>query len=427
MEQFTDSKTRPLVEQTYFLTELIGVKVTLAGKKIGKLNDVIIKESGSLLPVVTHIHVARPFGESAVVPWEKIGSLSLKEVTLAVDDIAPFAGEPDDKMILLKDYVLDKKAIDLDGQDMDVVYDVKLALRNNKLYVSEVDLSRYGLLRRMGLTGLANFIYNLAEGVREQTISWTYIQPLPEDIGSFRGNLQFKVVKEKLAELHPVDLADILEEMDPDQRVEVFEGLDPEQASDTLEEIDPNIQRDLVESMKVEKVAQLIDQMTTGQAADVLSILSASEANDILDLLDHDNAVKIRAIMEHHEENIMDFATQEYVSFPPSHTVERAIDEYKSIAKGKDVLNYVYILDEQKLLLGVVDIKELLLADDGTLLKDIMEEHLHTLEPDSTLKEAYEKFARYDYRAIPISDDDYIMMGCVTYRDIVGLKHLFVE
>ena len=56
-----------------------------------------------------------------------------------------------------------------------------------------------------------------------------------------------------------------------------------------------------------------------------------------------------------------------------------------------------------------------------------MEEHVHTLDPDSTLKEAYEKFARYDFRAIPISDDDYLMMGCVTYRDIVGLKHRFVE
>lgn len=88
---------------------------------------------------------------------------------------------------------------------------------------------------------------------------------------------------------------------------------------------------------------------------------------------------------------------------------------------------YIYVLDEQKHLLGVIDIKELLLAEDKALLKDIMEEHVHTLDPDSTLKEAYEKFGRYDFRAIPISDDDYVMLGCVTYRDIVGLKHQFVE
>jgi Mg/Co/Ni transporter MgtE len=206
-----------------------------------------------------------------------------------------------------------------------------------------------------------------------------------------------------------------------------LEGLDPEHASDTLEEINPNVQRDLVESMKVEKVAQLVDQMTTGQAADVLSILSASEANEILKLLDPENAQKIRAIMEHHEENILDFATQEYVTFPPDYTVERAQDEYRTAAKGKDVVMYVYVIDTENRLLGVTDIKELLLADNKALLKDIMEEHVHTLDPNSTLKEAYEMFARYDYRAIPISDDNDKMLGAVTYRDVVGLKHRFVE
>jgi len=426
MNQKDKNKTTSPTDQAYFLSELLGVKVPIGGKKVGKLNDVIIKENGSL-PVVTYIHVARPFGESAIVPWKKISSLSSKEITLTVDNIASFAGAPDDNAVLLKDHILDKKAIDMDGQEMEVIYDIKLTLKNDKLYVSDVDLSRYGLLRRMGLTGLANYIYSLAERVREQTISWTYIQPLPEDIGSFRGNLQFKVLKEKLADLHPVDLADILEEMEPDQRVEVMEALDPEQASDTFEEIDPNIQRDLVESMKVEKVAQLIDQMTTGQAADVLSILSAPEAENILKLLDHDNAVKIHAIMEHQEENILDFATQEYVSFPPDYTVERAQDEFRIAAKGKDVIMYIYVLDERKRLKGVIDLKELLLADEKVLLQDIMEEHVHTLDPESTLKEAYEKFARYDYRAIPISNENFTMLGCVTYRDIVGLKHSFLE
>jgi CBS domain-containing protein/sporulation protein YlmC with PRC-barrel domain len=421
-----NSNPAMVVEQSFFLSAVLGAQVTVGGRRVGKLYDLVIKEDGAL-PVVTHLCVSLPFGEKALVPWEEIETVAPKEIKLLADDIARFRSEPDERMILLKDYVLDKKAIDLAGKEMDVVYDVKLVLRSSKLYVSAVDLSRYGLLRRMRLTSVANFIYDLAERVRERTIPWTYIRPLPKDIGSFRGNLQFKEVKEKLADLHPVDLADILEEMDPDQRVAVFEGLEPEQASDTLEEIDPNTQRDLVESMKVEKIAQLIDQMTTGQAADVLSILSASEANEILKLLDRENAVKIRAIMDHHEENIMDFATQEYVSFPPDLTAEKAVDDYKSVARGKDVVMYIYVLDEEKKLLGVIDIKELLLADDNAQLKDIMQENVHTLGPDSTLKEAYEKFARYDYRAIPISNDNYIMLGCVTYRDIVGLKHRFVE
>ncbi len=425
MDQIT-AKADSTAQPYYFLSELVGTRVTMDGKKVGKLSDLIIKENGAL-PVVTHLFIAMPFGVCAVIPYEIVASLTSHEIQLPVIDMSKYEGEPAENAVLLKDYILDKKAIDMDGHDMDVVYDIKLVENHGKLYVSEVDLSRYGLLRRMGLTGLANFIYGLAESIREQTIPWTLIQPLPEDLGRFRGNLKFNILKEKLADMHPVDLADILEEMEPDQRMEIFEGLDTETASDTLEEIEPAVQRDLVEALDVEKVADLIDEMTTGQAADILSILSAQEAADILKRLDPENAAKIHAILERQEENILDFATQEYVTFPPDYTVERAQDEYRIVAKGKDVIMYIYVLDEQNHLLGVIDIKELLMADDKALLKDIMEENVHTLEPDSTLKEAYEKFARYDYRAIPISDEDYVMKGVVTYRDVMGLKHRFID
>jgi magnesium transporter len=425
MNQNTSTRMT-IPEQAYFLSEILGARVTAAGKKIGKLADVIIKENGTL-PVVTHLYISRPFGESSVVPWEAIGTLSAKEIAIAVNDVTSYDSEPHENAVLLKDYILDKKAIDLDGREMEVVYDIKLVLRNNKLYVSEVDLSRYGLLRRMGLTGLANFIYNLADSIREQTISWKYIQPLPTDLGRFRGDLQLKILKEKLADMHPVDLADILEEMDHEQRVEIFEGLDPEQASDTFEEIDPNVQRDLAESLGTDKVAKLIDEMTTGQAADVLSILPASDADDILERLNPDNARKIRTILERQEEHILDYTTQEYIAFPPGKTVEQAQDEYRVAARDKEVVMYLYILDQAGQLMGVVDIKGLLQADDKAPLKDIMEKHVHTLDPDSTLKEASEMFMRYDYRAMPITDDNDKMLGVVTYRDVVGLKHRYVE
>jgi Mg/Co/Ni transporter MgtE len=235
------------------------------------------------------------------------------------------------------------------------------------------------------------------------------------------------VLKEKLADMHPVDLADILEEMDPEQRVEIFEKLDPEQASDTLEEIDPNAQRDLVESLKIEKVAQLVDEMTTGQAADVLSILSASEADAILERLNPDNARKVRAIMEHHEENILDFATQDFIAFSPEVTVEQAQESYRDAAKGKDVVMYLYLLDPDKHLLGVLDIKELLMADDKATLREVMIDNVVSLDHDDTLRKASEQFARYNFRALPITDADNRILGVVTYRDIMGLKHRYVE
>ena len=114
-------------EQAYFLSEILGIRVMLNGQKVGKLTDLVIKENGSL-PVVTHLLVALPFGLSALIPWEKIGKIGPKEVTVEVEDLSPYKGEPEDNAVLLKDHILDKKAIDLEGRDMDAVSYTHLTL-----------------------------------------------------------------------------------------------------------------------------------------------------------------------------------------------------------------------------------------------------------------------------------------------------------
>ena len=261
------------------------------GKRIGKLSDIVIKEGGKI-PEVTHIYVTRSFGNPPLmIPWEKVASLATTETVVDIETIKQYAGEPEKEAILLKDHILDKKILDTEGREVEVVYDVKLVLRNNKLYVSDVDLSRYGLLRRIHLGSVANFIYNLAAKIKNQTISWTYIQPLPTQIGSFRGDVKLNILKEKLSEIHPVDLADILEELDSEQRTMLFNQLDTEKASDTLEEIDPIVQRDLISSLKKEKVVQLINEMTPGQAADILAVLPYADAKPLLRSLKQDNQI----------------------------------------------------------------------------------------------------------------------------------------
>jgi magnesium transporter len=86
-------------------------------------------------------------------------------------------------------------------------------------------------------------------------VSWLYVQPLPEQLGSFAGNIKLKVPKAGLGEIHPVDLADILEELEGGQRVALFNALDAEQASDTLEEVEPRVQRELIRVIEKERAA----------------------------------------------------------------------------------------------------------------------------------------------------------------------------
>jgi CBS domain-containing protein len=421
------STTPTTPERTWFLSELLGSKARWQGRKVGYLADCVIADKGKVAEV-THACIDRPFGDPALlIPWERVHTGEGGELMLEIEAIEPYVGKPPEGAVLLKDYIVDKKVLDTEDREVAMVYDVQLVERHGKLFVTAVDLSRYGLLRRIGLKRLADFISGLASKIRDQTLAWTYVQPLPDQISSFAGDVKLSVLKDKLAEIPAVDLADILEEMDPAQRTAIFEKLDAEHASDTLEEIDPRIQRDLVISLKSDKAARLIGEMTPGQAADILSVLHWREAKAILRLLkNREEAGKIESILDKQEERILDYVISDYLRFPPSLTAGQARDQFQAAAKGKDVIMYLYVVDDANTLLGVIDLKELLKAGDEETLGDLMTTHIIHLDANSTLREASQMFARYGFRALPIMDEQNHVLGVVTYRDVMNLKHLFL-
>ena len=414
-------------EEVFFLSAILGARVMLHGKKIGKVSDLIIADNVKIAEV-THIYISRPFGDkSLIVPWDRVRFTEVNEIIVDFPDAGKYAMEPAEGMVFLKDQLLDKKVLDMEDREVEVVYDIKLFLTNGKLYVSEVDTSRAGLLRRMGLKWLSHILYSPSDRTKEMTIPWTYVQPLPSNLSTFRGSIKLNVLKEKLADIPPVDLADILEELDNEQRVKLFNELDTEHASDTLEEIDPSVQRALIASLKTDKVVQLISQMTPAQAADILAVLPMADANTLLASLNPEMARKVRAIMGKHEENVANYATSRFIKLRPDVTAEQALAEYPKVAKDKAVIMYLYITDADDKLLGVVDLRELLQANDTALLKDIMTTVVVSLNPNSTLKEASDLFQRYEFRALPVVDDSDRVLGVLPYRDVMNLTHQFIE
>jgi CBS domain-containing protein len=406
-----------------FLSDLIGTKVFVGEKKVGKLQDLVIKEHEKL-PEVTHLIISRPFGyKYLLVPFERVLELERNRVVIDIPAVEEFEGEPQEKEVLLADNILDKKVIDLDGKDVDVVYDVKLLLRDRRLYVTDVDFSRYGLLKRIGLKFVANFVYHLPELFKKETISWAYVQPLPEKMGSFSGAVHLKILKEALPELHPVDLADILEELSEEQRLAIFNELDTEQASDTLEEIEPRVQRSLISSLDKERVADLIDEMTPAQAADVLGVLSTQDAEEILNLMEHTESEKIESLLEQQDETIANLTTSHFIRFLPDVPVELVIAAYRKVAEDADALEYLYVVNHDDRLQGVVSLPDLLLAKPETHLKEVMTTQVITLRESDTIDEAKEKFIRYRFDALPVVDNDNIIKGVVPYRDVMNLEH----
>jgi magnesium transporter len=414
-------------EEKLYLSEILGAKASVVGKKIGRLSDLVAVDRDKFAEVMSII-ISRPFGEKdLIIPWEKVRTLTNEEVTLDISDLTPFVGEVNDQSLLLRNHVLDKKVLDINDAEVEVVYDLILVKAHGRLIVTEVDTSRFGRLRRIGFRKSADARASRVTNESSEIIPWLYVAPLPPSMSTFKGDVKLKILKEKLSEAKPVDLADMIEELDREQRVMMFNQLDTVQASDTLEEIDPNVQRELVPYISKERMALLINQMTPGQAADLLSALPASEAAEMIKGLNEDTANKVRAIMGKQEEKAINYATLRFLRVPPTMTVEQALNQYPKMAKNQDIVMYLYVVNDDNELLGVIDIKELLAAAESALLKDIMTTSVICLGPESTLKEASELFSRYDFRAIPLVDEDDHLLGVVHYRDVMRLTHHFIE
>ena len=282
-----ENKVKPQIK--FYLSEILGVKVCANGKSIGKLSDIIIVEKGTI-PHIMEMVISRSFGHPPlIIPMEKIMEITPKTIEVAIESTKQYEGKPKETDILLRDFVIDKRVIDVEGREVAVVYDVKILQINKKFYVTEVDFSKYGLFRRLHLRWMAVLL-----NIKERTVFWGFVQPLPSKIDRFNGSIALKVFKDKLSDIPPVDFADILEEFDHELRTILFHELDKEYAADTLEELEPNVQREIVSSLKKGTVAELINQMTPGQAADLLSAISRSEKDDILELLDSEFRPRFR-------------------------------------------------------------------------------------------------------------------------------------
>ena len=409
-----------ILDREFYLTEIVGRRVYLKTRSIGKLKDFVIQENAGKVPEVTHLLVHQPYGDPLLLlPWDKITLISNTEIVSEITSTDGYELNPLDNHIFLKDYILDKKILDMDDHEVEVVYDVKLLFQNERLFVTDVDFNRFRILRRMGFKNLANYLARYKEG---GSISWLYVQPLPDSLGSFEGNVKLNVLKENINDIHPVDLADILEELEGSQRMAVFNQIEPELASDTLEEVEPRVQRELIRSMEKERSADLINDMSPGQVADILSALPASEADEIIEFVDSENKQRVQQMIDKHDENIMLYSTQQVIKRPHNTVVRDVINNYRDVAGDMDVIMYVYVVNEENILQGVVDLRELIAAEPEQTLGQIMTDNLITLSADETLQDAFDMFERYSFRAIPITDESDTLLGVVSFHDIKGIK-----
>jgi len=406
----------------FFISRLVGDKVIQQPKTVmGRLRDLEIR-LGSPYPEVTNLIVYRTFGRPPLaVPFSCVKAMDNRKIVIDVGDgtgVKEFKGEPE--RILIKDMILDKRIIDTDEYEVEVVYDIHLLYTDGRLFAVHVDVSKSGMLRRLHLGWLARiFGFDVNQ---QQLLSWRYVQSLPSNISRFKGDVKLTISWDKIADIHPADLADILEELSGEERISVFNALDTETAADALEETEPRVQRQLVASVRRERIIELLKTMTPAQVADILEILPRHEAESLRAGLSPEVGAKVNDLLTQHDVSLMSIATNQYLALPETATVNDALTRFRDKSKRYDIVMYVYVVAPDGHLKGVIDIRELIQAGPEETLAGLMTEQVVCLSPEDTTADAAREFAKYDFRSLPLVDKKGKLIGAVRHKDIAAVE-----
>ncbi|MEN6330818.1 MAG: CBS domain-containing protein [Smithella sp.] len=402
-----------------FLSELLGGKIVeQTGKVIGHVYD-MTAEFVEPYPFVTGLTLSSAQkGKPLFLSWENVVELDENIIVAAgsASKLIELNLRPNE--LLLRDDLLDKQIVDTDGAKIRRVNDLQFLETITGLHLVHVDVGFRGLIRRIGITKAMDAIFQglFDYQLTDQFISWKLVQPLLSP-----DRLQLSITQNRLSQIHPADLADILEDLDIKQRKAVFQSLDVETAAETLEETDPKIQVSLINDLDSEEASDIIEEMSLSEAADLLGDLPKAKAEGILNEMEQDIAEDVKELLAHPEREAGGMMTTSYLSFRPQVTVDEVMEILRTEAADVDIVYYIYITDEQEHLLGVVTLRDLILADSRTTLEEIMDERVISLKLDDKDDTIAEHFAKYALPAIPVVNEDDKMQGTIMFRNLLDV------
>lgn len=379
------------------------------GRRVGILRDMAVKWSG-ITPQVTGIKFAKDLQNhidiNQIDSWDEKG-LILKG-PLDQDNMKQLQNDE----IYVGKWLLDKQIIDLKGSKLVRVNDIKLSWvsrgQSSDIILVAVDIGLRGLLRRIGLEGLAKKRpYNL--------LGWQFITPMENKT----ANLQLTGEQNKLSQMHPVDIADLLENMDHRERSDFLYNLDNQTAAEALAEVDLDTQVGIIEQMDSERASDILEEMGPDEAADILGELTDQKSSELLTLMEPEDAEDVRELMAYPEDTAGALMTTEYISFPQNTTAEETINGLRELAPAAETIYYLYVVDENEQLLGVVSLRELIIAAPQAALKDIMISRIVSVDQHADNDKVLEIVTKYNLLALPVVDETGQMLGIITIDDVL--------
>jgi CBS domain-containing protein len=398
-----------------YLSQAIGRPVRdQHGEPIGTVADLLVA-IGDRYPPVTGI-VVRTNGREIFLHWQSVTSLDAGGATLGTSaiDITKFVQRPNE--IRLKLDLMDRQIVDIDGRKVVRVNDLRLDEVEGALHLVAVDVGPSGLLRRLGIEGpWRTLAHGLHRDVPERYIDWEDVDPVERTIAS----VKLRVPHKGLAELHPADLATIIDQLSRSDRVGVIAALADEAAADAIGEMEPETQVDILEDLEPGRAADILEEMDPDEAADLVADLSDESREEILGLMEKEEADEVQELMTYDEETAGGIMTTEFVAVPATLTAAQTIDRLRELEPNAETIYYVYVTDPDERLVGVLSLRDLIVSKPNIVISTFMFDEPVAVRTDASQEEVTEVVARYNLLAVPVVDSEGRMEGIVTVDDAI--------
>jgi CBS domain-containing protein/sporulation protein YlmC with PRC-barrel domain len=384
------------------------------GEELGKVRDIVMIK-GEPFPKVSALIIEKR-KKLFLLLWNDLNIFNRRIISAKIysDLLHPYEYSETD-LLIVRD-IFDKQIVDANGAKVVRVNDVKLEGFNSAAILAAVDVGMRGIMRRLGVErGGEDMMRLFKKNLPYNLISWNYIQPLEPKL----TKISLTVPRQMVSELHPADIADIISQVSHKEGASFFKGLDVETAAEALSELEPDVQAAIITGMDTDTAADIIEEMPPDDAADVLSDLSVDRAKEILEHIDKDEAEDIQELLSHEEDTAGGLMTNEFIAYAPDLLVKDAIENFRKDAEEVETVYYLYVIDADEKIRGVISLRDLLLARPDVRLSDIMKTKLKIVSPETDEMAVAEIVAKYNLVAIPVVDSDGYMLGIVTIDDVV--------
>jgi magnesium transporter len=405
-----------------YATELMGSAAYDAqGNYVGRVREFFI-EPAEQPNRVSHFLISRGRFQPLVARYDQVAKVAPGRIDLNVSERGLDAYQPNEAWLAVQKDLLDQQIIDTAGRKVVRVNDVDLAEfpanAHVELRIAQVDVGVPGAVRRL-LQGIApsSLVRKLQSKLPQRSIRWEFVNLIEPDP---LRRVKLRITHEKLEDLHPADLAEMMEELSAAERQGIIASLDEETAAAVLAELDERLTTQIVEKLDPEKAADIIEEMAPDAAADLLADLPKETSEELLEEMPNQEANDVRELLAFDPSTAGGMMNTEFAFVSESISRDEVLQWLRKQEFNLEQLDTIVILDKLGHFAGTAPIARIFLAAPEQHMSELKTEPLVSISADAHEKDVFELFDKYNLRMLTVLDQDRRPIGVITVDDVVS-------